>query len=724
MSLPFKHLYEFGEFRLDIKEKTLMRGEEHLELTPKGFELLTVLVENHGRLLGKDELMDKIWADSFVEESNLTFNIRQLRIILGDSAQNPKYIKTIRGHGYRFIADVRQISADEKPQDAEPKAESVTPLTSQPEKPVPAEKSAAKKFLFPAFAAFIVLLVGAVVIGSWYARNRNFEPHAPVLSAPFATEKISTNGKVFNAVLSPDGKTVVYTNGKLREKQSVWLRQLDDGSNVPIIPPSDESYFGLALSPDGKLLYFVRQSREKGEQINLYRVSIFGGIPQKITETTEGWISLSPDGSKISFVRCPHRDDENCALWIADSADGGNERKLAARPRPFRIGDNQIAPDGKSVTFAVGQSENSGNEFGLYTVDLESGAESELSKEKFFNIKNLVWLPDKSGLLVTAARVPNKNFRIWQISAATGEASPLTKDSETYSVLSLDREATKIISTQIRPNFTARLFSFENPTVSRDLADASSIDFAPDGKIYFSSILSGNEEIWSINADGSGQRQLTNNPAEESVPVVSPDGNSIFFASNRSGAAQIWRMNSDGSNQSQITQKDGGFPLSVSADGEWIYYHHGINRTLWRVSVKSGAEQIVLNKARSRFTVSPDGTQVAYVERQDEERILAIASLANGQIQKTFHLADRKSHLFTPKWMPDGKNLVYFSATNEFDNFVLWMQPLDADTPRQIVALGNQEPSGYALAISPDGKTFAVVQGEWLHDAVLLKGLQ
>src|SRR5215213_11793784 len=113
MSLPFKQLYEFGEFRLDPREKILTRGGEPVEIAPKGFELLTFFVENHGRLLEKEELMDKIWADSFVEESNLTFNIRQLRVILGDDAHDPKYIKTVRRHGYRFIADVRRIDGEE-----------------------------------------------------------------------------------------------------------------------------------------------------------------------------------------------------------------------------------------------------------------------------------------------------------------------------------------------------------------------------------------------------------------------------------------------------------------------------------------------------------------------------------------------------------------------------------------------------------------------------------
>ena len=105
MSLPFKQLYEFGEFRLDTGEKTLTRAGTPLEITPKGFELLSFLVANPGRLLSKEEILETIWADSFVEESNLTFNIRQLRIILGDDAHDPRYIVTVRGVGFRFQND-------------------------------------------------------------------------------------------------------------------------------------------------------------------------------------------------------------------------------------------------------------------------------------------------------------------------------------------------------------------------------------------------------------------------------------------------------------------------------------------------------------------------------------------------------------------------------------------------------------------------------------------
>lgn len=721
MSLPFNYLYEFGEFRLDPREKILMRSGKSVELTPKGFELLCLFVENHGRLLGKNELMDTLWADSFVEESNLTFNIRRLRVILGDDAHEPRYIKTVRRHGYRFIADVRRFSEENKQE-----FEAAAAADYQPGKIADLEMPAAqktKKSFSPLLLLSIIGLIAAAIFGAWYLKNKSFQAQASVLAAPFASEKISTNGKVIHARLSPDGKNVIYVNGKGGDKESVWLRELESGNNVEIIPPSDDVYAGLTFSADGNVLYFARHPRLTNEAAGIYRVSIFGGIPQKIVNETEGWTSISPDNKLISFVRCPRRDDEFCSLWVADAADGKNERKLITRPRPFRLGDNRFAPDGKTIAFAVGQSENSGNDFGLSEVDLESGRERELTSEKFFNIRNLAWLPDKSGWLVTASRIPNINVRIWQISARSGEAVPLTKDSESYGILSLDKDATKIISTQIKQSFRLRQCQTAEPSACKVLADASSASIAPDNKIYFSSSMSGSGEIWSIAADGANLRQLTNNRMDLSVPVVSPDNNSIFFGSNRTGAVQVWRMNPDGSNHTQITREVGGYPLSVSPDGEWVYYLHGINRMLWRASTKGGIEELVLNKPKAFFAISPDGTRAAFYEAEGDQSILTIASLADGQIVKTFNLAEKKTRLLSVVWMPDGKNLLYVSSNPYYEKNILWRQSLDEEKPRQIAALGDEEMRG-GLSLSADGKTFTIVQGKWIHDAVLFKGLR
>src|SRR5436189_5288801 len=99
---------------------------------------------------------------------------------------------------------------------------------------------------------------------------------------------------------------MIYTH-RNGANQSLWLRQLETSNNVQIIPPSENFYGGLAISPDGKTIYFTRGSRPRpGRQIDLYRLPIVGGVPQKLVDATQGWISISPDGDKISFVRWPH----------------------------------------------------------------------------------------------------------------------------------------------------------------------------------------------------------------------------------------------------------------------------------------------------------------------------------------------------------------------------------------------------------------------------------
>src|SRR5687768_593926 len=105
--------FEFGEFRLDPAERRLMRNGVVVPLTPKALELLCLLVENGGHLLEKDRLMEMLWADAFVEEGNLADNISKIRQALGDSPKEPKFIETVSGRGYRFIADVRRIDARE-----------------------------------------------------------------------------------------------------------------------------------------------------------------------------------------------------------------------------------------------------------------------------------------------------------------------------------------------------------------------------------------------------------------------------------------------------------------------------------------------------------------------------------------------------------------------------------------------------------------------------------
>src|SRR6476619_4932052 len=104
-------LYEFGPFRLDLERRLFRRQHQVVPLAPKTFDLLVLLVQSPGRAFSKQELMNALWPDTFVEEANLSFQISVLRKALGE--EGVRWIETVPKHGYRFGGDVKAIpSAD------------------------------------------------------------------------------------------------------------------------------------------------------------------------------------------------------------------------------------------------------------------------------------------------------------------------------------------------------------------------------------------------------------------------------------------------------------------------------------------------------------------------------------------------------------------------------------------------------------------------------------
>ena len=102
-------VFTFGQFRLDAQEKALSRAGSPVSLTPKDIEILLVLVQNSGRTVEKDHLMQEVWPDTFVEESNLTVHVSQLRKALGDGDGELECIETVPRRGYRFCVPVEEV---------------------------------------------------------------------------------------------------------------------------------------------------------------------------------------------------------------------------------------------------------------------------------------------------------------------------------------------------------------------------------------------------------------------------------------------------------------------------------------------------------------------------------------------------------------------------------------------------------------------------------------
>src|SRR4029077_4202633 len=108
-------LYRFGPFLLDPRRRTLTRAGSPVSLTPKAFDVLIFLVQNPSRLVTKEELLQAVWGDTFVEEGNLTQYISHLREALGDTASRMRLIVTLARNGYQFTETVSVADTADTP---------------------------------------------------------------------------------------------------------------------------------------------------------------------------------------------------------------------------------------------------------------------------------------------------------------------------------------------------------------------------------------------------------------------------------------------------------------------------------------------------------------------------------------------------------------------------------------------------------------------------------
>jgi TolB-like protein/DNA-binding winged helix-turn-helix (wHTH) protein/Tfp pilus assembly protein PilF len=204
MPLVDKKIYRFDRYVLDQVERILSCGGVPVSLTPKAFDTLVCLVRNQGRMVTKDELLKQVWPDTFVEEINLAVNISTLRKALGETAQECRFITTVPGRGYRFVAEVQNLSDQNGNGHWSGDPEHATPATGSEdkeispkvgngfagigEKPAPASVNR-RLFTLPISVALVLLIVA--ILGTFIWRGqREAGVSAPGLSSiavlPFA----------------------------------------------------------------------------------------------------------------------------------------------------------------------------------------------------------------------------------------------------------------------------------------------------------------------------------------------------------------------------------------------------------------------------------------------------------------------------------------------------------------------------------------------------------
>lgn len=171
------HIYEFGTFRLNVSKRLLLRGGEPVPLTPKVFDTLLYLVEHSGTVLSKDELMAAIWPDTVVEENNLGQNISKLRVVLGESRGENRYIVTVPGTGYRFVADVKALAPENRIENAEALLPRPVDVQVEPAPALPQLEQRTGRLRGRAWrAVFIGMLVTVLGVSSFYLWRSRTRP--------------------------------------------------------------------------------------------------------------------------------------------------------------------------------------------------------------------------------------------------------------------------------------------------------------------------------------------------------------------------------------------------------------------------------------------------------------------------------------------------------------------------------------------------------------------
>jgi Tol biopolymer transport system component len=533
-------------------------------------------------------------------------------------------------------------------------------------------------------ALALLLAIGGIVF-ALYKFGGQDKPTTP--PAPFQAmkmTKLTSNGKATQAVISPDGKQVVYVIDD-GGRRSLWLRQVATATDVQLIAPEDIQYWSLTISRDGNFLYYVFGGTTINNRV-LYQMPLFGGSPRKVVEDLGSPIGFSPDGKQIAFVRSGQGES---SLMLAN-ADGTEERKIAIRQGPNRFGNFFFggvawSPDGKKIASIARGNDSAGRFQNVVEVTIEGGTERLLTSQRWFRIQRLAWLSDGSGLLISAAEKASDFHaqQIWYLPYPSGEARKITNDLNNYGSIRLNADSSILVTIQedkaaniwVAPNGDASRAT-QLSSVSSKLDGFDGVTWTPDSKIVYHSMAGGKEGIWIMEADGKNRRQLTTGETVDFNPSVSADGRYVVFTSERTGAPGIWRMDIDGGNPKQLVSNGSNWTATAA---EWVVY--GLENSLWKVPIDGGEPVQIGGENMVRCAVSPDGKLVACsLENPGSPAKLAVISIEGGAPVKVFD-----AQIALPariRWMPDGRVLTYVSSRDGAVD--IWSQPIDGGEPKKL----------------------------------------
>jgi len=369
-------------------------------------------------------------------------------------------------------------------------------------------------------------------------------------------------------------------------------------------------------------------------------------------------------------------------------------------------------PDDGAIICAYGNSDGFGQKVHLVSIRVADGLKRDLSTESFYNITKVAWLRDNSGLVMSARKQGEIN-QLWSVSYPDMAIRQLTDDSVSYGDLSLAAKSDLTVATQVT-RFSDIWTGAARPPLSLKKITSAIGEFSwgPNGRIVYTSTISGRRDLWTMQPNGIDQKQITADGSANAVPAATADNNYVVFVSDRSGLAQIWRMNADGTNQTELTSGLGKYYPAISPDGRWVIYNTTDDWHLWRVSINSGEAKLLTDYVATHAAISPDGKLIACFTRSGSKDELMILPFQGGPPLRRFTL---KGSVHRIQWTADNTALFY-----AVDGAIL-RQSLAGGLPAEIVRFEDDEL--FDFGFSPDGQLLAVTRGGWEHDVVSIAGL-
>jgi Tol biopolymer transport system component/DNA-binding winged helix-turn-helix (wHTH) protein len=618
----------FDRFEVDVRAGELWRGTRKVRCQRQPFRVLCALAERQGELVSREELQHAIWGNDLPADADhsLGIAINKLREALGDSAESPRFVETLSRRGYRFIAPVAFIGADNSL--GAPQSEGETDPTSAPgpvigsglliEPPLSRLAPAAvtsqtvrnprqPTLILVAIALLLFGLLGGFLVA---------HIHGPAAAAPYRISQITHNDSIFPGVLEMESYPVIASDGT-----RLYSSVLDNGqTEIASIDPLSGEMQPLTL-------------------------------PSEVANPL--LTDISPDGSRL-LVRSQPSSDSEQPIWVVPR-EGGS----ALRAGNIRAHDAVWMPDGESVLFAVGDNLNV-----IRLVDGTVTPFATLSGRAF----RMQWSPDGKLLRYTLLDPLVHTSSLWQI-AHGGKPQPLLSGwthppSECCGVWTPDGE--HFVFASVHGGASDLWLMPGNHTTGQTRMTNGPLQFtAPiagrgDNLLYFVGLDSRSE---LQRYDAASRRFVVEQGFLSGAMRVSYSMDRQWVAWT-DGSGHLWRAHAlDGSQKVQLTGGDlQVFLARWAPDGQHLMAMARKPGQAWRlylVSATGGLVEPALHEKRNEAdpTWSPDGRQVAFgrtsdlMGREPGTKQIEVLDLATHAVTGV----PGSEGLFSPRWSPDGR---------------------------------------------------------------------